>query len=90
MRPRGYIPRGGESIEETAKNMVALAEIEGELVLANFNGVQLYAHKETKPGQIVEFYNQELEHGKLEYRRTIPVFSLKLLGFTIDVYREGN
>lgn len=90
MRPRGYIPRGGENIEETARNMAALAEIEEGLVLANFNNVPLFAHEGTKPGQILEFYNQEREHGRIGYRHTTPVLSLKILGFTIDVHRERN
>jgi hypothetical protein len=64
---RGYEPLAGENIQETAEQMVKLANKGKESVVAQFNDIGLIVEPDDDPNSIVEYYHQESNRRHEEY-----------------------
>ena len=62
-----YEPSAGESINETADQMVTLARTGGGTVTATFNDIELHATPTTDAASIVAFYTGECDRRRREY-----------------------
>lgn len=62
-----YKPMGGESINDAAREMVKLANLTGDVVTAEFNGIPLDTAPGGDPLSIVDSYSEETERRRIEY-----------------------
>ena len=62
-----YEPMCGETINRAAERMVALANETDDIVVAEFNGIKIYAHPMCSPEPIVAYYQDESRRRHEEY-----------------------
>ena len=62
-----YEPRCGETINRTANKMVELANESDDIVVAEFNGIKIYAHPMCSPEPIIAYYQDKTRRRYEEY-----------------------